>query len=182
MEFRLNNETPMLIVISGLPGVGKTTVADIVGGRLGAVRLSIDTVEDALLAAGLPRGWETGVAAYEAVDALADLNLRAGSSVVVDAVNDSEPARDTWRRAAASAGAPLCWVVLTMTDSEGHASRLRDRQRGFVHLPEPSWADVAGGAMAPWVDTHRVIDVTGRTAEDVAVEVEKHAAEFGRPD
>lgn len=87
----------MLIVISGLPGVGKTTVADLVGARLGAVRLSIDPVEDALLGAGFPQGWETGVAAYEAVRAMAELNLRTGRTVVVDAVNDSEPARDTWR-------------------------------------------------------------------------------------
>ena len=93
----------MLTVISGLPGVGKTTVADLVGRRLGAVRLSIDTVEEALLAARLPRGGETGVAAYEAVGALAARDLRDGRSVVVDAVNDSEPARDTWRRASASA-------------------------------------------------------------------------------
>jgi predicted kinase len=172
----------MLTVISGLPGVGKTTVADLVGGRLSAVRLSIDTVEEALLAAGLPHSWETGVAAYEAAGALAELNLRIGRDVVVDAVNDSEPARDTWRRSAASAGAALCWVVLTMSDSAAHASRLRDRQRGFVHLPEPTWADVAERAVGQWVDAHHAIDVTGSSAEAVAVEVERHIAEFRRSD
>lgn len=167
----------MLIVISGLPGVGKTTVAELVGTRLSAVRLSIDPVEEALLASGFPRGWKTGVAAYEAVGAIAELTLRAGRTVVVDAVNDSEPARETWRRAAVSAGAALCWVVLTMSDAAGHAARLDGRQRGFSHIPEPTWTEVAGRTMEPWIDQHRAIDVSG-SSEDVAAAVERHVVEF----
>jgi predicted kinase len=168
----------MLVVISGLPGLGKTTIADLVGARLRAVRLSIDPVEEALLAAGSPRGWETGVAAYEAVGAMARLNLEAGRTVVIDAVNDSEPARETWRRAATSAGAALCWVVLTMSDTAGHASRLLRRDRGFQHVPEPTWSEVAGRQMEPWADRHRVIDVTGSSAEQIAAEVERYTVEF----
>jgi len=95
----------MLIVISGLPGTGKTAVAAGVAARLRAVHLSIDTVEDAMLGAGLAPGWQTGVAAYEATRAAAEQNLALGRDVVVDAVNDSEPARQTWRRAAERAAA-----------------------------------------------------------------------------
>lgn len=86
-----------LIVVSGLPGVGKTSVASIVAAHEGAVHLSIDVLEDSLLACGLPPGWTTGVASYEATRAMAELNLRLGNKVVVDAVNDSEEARQTWR-------------------------------------------------------------------------------------
>ena len=100
----------MLIVISGLPGTGKTAVAAEVARAADAIHLSIDTVEDALLGAGFPRSWTTGVAAYEAVRAAAEQNLDLGRVVVVDAVNDSEPARDTWRRAVATTGAPLMFV------------------------------------------------------------------------
>ena len=62
----------MLIVVSGLPGTGKSAVAEAVAAELGAVQLSIDVVEDALLGAGLPFSWQTGVAAYEAVRAAAE--------------------------------------------------------------------------------------------------------------
>jgi hypothetical protein len=59
------------IVVSGLPGTGKTAVAAALSAPLGAVHLSVDRIEDALLGAGLPPSWETGVAAYEAARAVA---------------------------------------------------------------------------------------------------------------
>ena len=55
--------TGHLIVISGLPGVGKTSIAEIIAARTGSVHLSIDEVEESILACGLPRGWQVGVAA-----------------------------------------------------------------------------------------------------------------------
>jgi predicted kinase len=39
----------VLVVISGLPGTGKTAVADGVAHRLIALHLSIDPIEDAML-------------------------------------------------------------------------------------------------------------------------------------
>ena len=48
------------------PATGKSAVALAVAEHLHAVYLSIDPVEDAMLGAGLPAGWTTGVAAYEA--------------------------------------------------------------------------------------------------------------------
>ena len=55
---------PLLVVISGLPGVGKTSVARALAHQLAAVHLSVDALEDAMLGCGLPRGWSVGVAAY----------------------------------------------------------------------------------------------------------------------
>lgn len=95
----------VLIVISGLPGVGKTTLAAALARQARAVHLSVDAAEEALLGAGLEPGWTTGVAAYEAVRAAAEQNLTLGLIVVVDAVNDSEAARQTWRTAAGRADA-----------------------------------------------------------------------------
>ena len=144
----------MLIVISGLPGTGKTAVAAALAARLGAAHLSIDPIEDALLRAGLPRSWETGVAAYEAARVMAEQNLALGTSVVVDAVNDSEPARETWRVAAADVGAELVFVLLSLDDGDEHRRRLEDRARHLTHVSEPSWDDVLAraAAYAPWAE------------------------------
>ncbi|WP_147899840.1 2-C-methyl-D-erythritol 4-phosphate cytidylyltransferase [Serinicoccus profundi] len=45
---------PVLVVLSGLPGVGKTTVARAACRRLGAAHVRVDTLEQALLRGGLP--------------------------------------------------------------------------------------------------------------------------------
>ena len=150
----------MLIVVSGLPGVGKTAVAAAVAMRLNAVHLSVDPVEDAMLSCDLPGGWNLGVAAYEAVRTMAESNLELGRVVVVDAVNDSEAARDTWRNAASNHKDSLKFAVLTCSNLEEHRRRLEGRDRGFTRLPEPSWSRVLSRSRdyAPWLCEHREID------------------------
>lgn len=150
----------MLVVISGLPGTGKSAVAAEVARDAGAVHLSIDNVEDALLGAGFPRSWTTGVAAYEAVRAATEQNLALGRIVVVDAVNDSEPARDTWRRASARAGVPLMFVLLALDDEVEHRRRLEGRRRNLQNVLEPSWDDVSSrrASFEPWSDVHLRVD------------------------
>lgn len=142
----------MLIVISGLPGTGKSAVAAALAARLGGVWLSIDPITDALLGSGLPDSWETGVAAYEAARAMTEQNLRLGRVVVVDAVNDSEPARDTWRSAASATHVALRLVVLVLADAAEHRRRLEGRHRDLQHVPEPTWDQVSARAAgsAPW--------------------------------
>lgn len=157
-----------LLVISGLPGVGKTAVAVAVAQRLGATHLSIDTVEEALLAAGASPGWETGVAAYETGRERAEVRLGEGGDVVVDAVNDSEAARETWRTASRNTGASLAFVVLACSDRAEHRSRLSDRQRGFSHVGEPTWEQVLARGCARWTDVHSEVDTAGRGVDTVA--------------
>ena len=161
----------MLVVISGLPGTGKTAVATEVAREADAVRLSIDSVEDALLGAGFPRSWTTGVAAYEAVRAAAEQNLDLGAVVVVDAVNDSEPARDTWRRAAATTRVPLMFVLLTLDDEVEHRRRLEGRSRNLTNVLEPSWDDVRSRAVnfEPWTDVHLRLSASGSVRQIAAV-------------
>lgn len=159
----------MLIVVSGLPGTGKSAVAAELAARLRAVQVSIDPIEDALLGAGLPRSRETGVAAYEAARVVAQQNLALGASVVVDAVNDSEPARDTWRAAAAATGVELTSVLLVLEDRTEHRRRLVGRRRDLAHVPEPSWDDVVAraAAYAPWPEGSCLRIDVGRPVADV---------------
>lgn len=113
-----------------------------------------------MLGAGLAHDWTTGVAAYEVVRAAAEQNLALGHLVVVDAVNDSDIARCTWRNAAKTAGCAVRFVLLTPPPCEEHERRLTGRSRGLIHLPEPSWEEVKACALAyePWGDDCVVID------------------------
>ncbi|MGM1017591.1 MAG: AAA family ATPase [Actinomycetota bacterium] len=162
--------TGRLIVVSGLPGVGKTSIAEAVAAHTGSVHLSIDAVEEAILACGLPSRRQVGVAAYEAVRAMAEQNLRLAHDVVVDAVNDSEEARQTWRSAAARTGAHVDFVYLVISDVREHERRLSSRDRGLVLVGEPTWADVQRrrADYAAWSDEVLELDTSGRTPGEVA--------------
>ena len=112
----------------------------------------------------------TGVAAYEATRAMAELNLRLGHCVVVDAVNDSDEARQTWRTAASTTGAALNFVHLVLSDAREHERRLLNRDRGFVHVGEPTWAEVQRRRTeyAAWSDEVLELDTFAHTADEIA--------------
>ncbi len=169
---------PALIVVSGLPGVGKTAVATAVAARLNGVHLSVDPVEDAMLRCDLPAGWNLGVAAYEAVRTMVEANLALGHIVVVDAVNDSEAARDTWRHAASNNEVLLKFAVLTCSNLDEHRRRLEGRKRGLSQLPEPSWSQVLSRARdyAPWNCEHLAVDTCASSVADVRDRVCAYAA------
>ena len=88
---------PMLVAMAGLPGSGKSTIAEIVAGRLGATVISVDPIEASILRAGIESDQPTGLAAYLVAETMAEQVLLSGHSVVVDAVNAVEPARLQWR-------------------------------------------------------------------------------------
>ena len=71
---------PILVVFSGLPGTGKTSVARPLAARLHALYLRIDAIEQAMRDAGVS---EVGVAGYAVANAVAEANLRLGRSVVL---------------------------------------------------------------------------------------------------
>jgi septum formation inhibitor-activating ATPase MinD len=70
----------MLIVLSGLPGVGKTTIARELARSLAAVDLRIESIEQALRQAGLLVEAE----GYAVAQAVAADNLRVGQTVIAD--------------------------------------------------------------------------------------------------
>jgi predicted kinase len=132
----------MLLVMSGLPGTGKSELAQQVGRRLRVAVFSVDAIESAVLRSGLAQSFETGLAAYLVAESLADSQLKMGQDVIVDAVNAVEPAKDMWRDLAARHGLALRVVECSCSDEGLHRRRLSARGQRFDNFPEPSWDDV----------------------------------------
>jgi predicted kinase len=129
----------MLVVMAGLPGAGKSTIAEVIGNRLGYALLSVDPIESAILSAGIDSDQPTGLAAYLVAEAIADAALANGQTIIVDAVNAVDPAREQWVNLAKKHGEQLRFIEVICSDTELHRERLEARDRNLTHLPEPTW-------------------------------------------
>jgi predicted kinase len=151
-----------LIVLSGLPAVGKSTLAREVVRTTGAAWLRVDTIESAILKAGVPHSFKTGLAAYQVACDVAGDRLRAGGDALVDAVNGVEAARSLWRDLAAREGATLRVVEVVCPDRAEHRRRVESREAVLPPLPAPTWAEVEAVAReyVAWSEPILTVDGT----------------------
>jgi predicted kinase len=160
----------MLIVFSGLPGTGKSTVAALLARRLRATYLRVDSIEQALRAcATLPAGVVTE--GYAVAYLVAADNLRAGGTVVADSVNPLPVTRDAWREVAQRAGTPALEVEIVCSDRNEHRRRVETRSSDVAGLRLPNWNDVLSRDYRPWGRPHAVLDTAARTPEAVVAEL-----------
>lgn len=170
--------SPLLVVLSGLPGVGKTTLAREASARVGGVHVRIDTIEAAMVQSGIVAavgGWDNcPEAGYRVAYALAADLLRAGHIVIADCVNPLAITREAWAQVAAGVGVPCLDVEVVCSDIDLHRARVDGRMSDLAGLVVPTWEQVQSREFEPWdppvlrVDT---ADDTGRAVNDVAVAI-----------
>lgn len=157
-----------LIVLSGLPGSGKSTVAEGLSRALSVPLFSIDPIEAAMWRGGLAKN-QTGIAAYDVAAALADEHLKLGHSVIIDAVNPVEAPRDAWRNLAAKHQAALAIIECVCADEALHRKRVEARVRNIEGMPELTWARALQrrDEYEPWTDARLVLDTSLHTVEQL---------------
>jgi len=161
---------PMLLVLSGLPGTGKSELANSLAHHLQIPVLSVDPIESAIIRSGIARSFETGLAAYSVVEALADAQLQLGQGAIVDACNYVEPAKEVWRKLAAKHGTPLRIIECYYSDEALHRQRLAGRYRGLApSIPEPTWQDIQQRKRetTPWKEPVLAVDAVSPSEVNV---------------
>ncbi|GAA1407718.1 AAA family ATPase [Catellatospora coxensis] len=171
----------MLIVFSGLPGSGKTTLSRPVAAALGATWLRVDAVESALWRAGVDRAQPTGLAAYVVADALADAHLAMAATVVVDAVNAVEQARAGWRDLAARHGTVMYAIEVICADPAEHRRRVEQRRPEHDQAMQPSWEDVRTREFTPWREPRLLVDTAACDTPDLVSLILRGIRAHGTP-
>jgi predicted kinase len=168
----------MLIILGGLPAVGKTAIARELGHQLGAVHLRIDSIEQAFREWAGP-GAPVGDAGYRIGYAVAADNLRLGRTVVADSVNPLTVTRDAWVQVARREGAQFLEVEIVCSDVREHRRRVETRQADVPGLRPPSWQDVVDREYDAWTRERLVIDTARSSVEEAVARLRAGLAEPG---
>ena len=171
---RGSGRRPLLVVIGGLPAVGKTAVCRALLGERPMTPpmtwLRVDSIEQALRRSGEMAPDMPGGAGYYAAAAVAGDVLSTGGDVLVECVNPLPITRRLWERTAADAGSRLLQVELVCSDRDEHRRRVEQRVSDIAGLVLPDWRDVLQRDYAPWPEADLRLD-TGRLEVTGAAEL-----------
>ena len=132
-----------LIVFSGLPGAGKSTLAEAAGRQLGVPVFAVDWLLGSLTPFGGYHLDEAFGIGGELLTTLAFRQLALGQSAILDFPVEDLATRTRWRTLASAAGAEFLVVVCVCSDTELHRARLERRERGIPGWHEGgNWANV----------------------------------------
>ena len=151
----------MLISFRGRSGTGKTTIAREVARELAAVYLRIDSIEQAMRAAG----WRVEGEGYRVARAVAEDNLRVGHIVVADCVNPWPLTRAEWRAVAERTGVSTLEVEIVCSDPHEHRRRVETRTPDIAGHSLPTWQEVVDRDYVEWDGQPVVIDTARLTVE-----------------
>lgn len=152
----------MLIVLGGLPGVGKTTIALALARSLPAVYVRIDSIEQALRNGGAVV-WGEG---YAVAHAVAGDNLRVGQTVVADCVNPWPLTRDEWRAVGERLDVPVLEVEVVCSDRAEHRRRVESRVADIAGHRVPTWQEVVEQDYRAWDRQPLLIDTARRSVSE----------------
>ena len=153
-----------MIVFSGLPGTGKSMLAEALGKHLSIPVFARDWLEATLLRCELnstKEGKSLGWAGYELLTILAERQFMLEQSAILDSVAGMQPLRSTWHQLAARYDAAWLVIECICSDEAVHRSRLNQRKRGIPGWHELEWSDVekVKQYFVPWTEERLVLDM-----------------------
>lgn len=160
----------MLVVVGGLPGTGKSTVASLLAAQTKTPYLRVDRIEQAIVAwSSLAR--PVGPVGYAVAHQLAAEQLRLGLDVIVECVNPIGLTRDGWVETGTAVNAAVLEVELICSDTAEHQRRVETRTSDIEGLTKPAWAEVLRREYEPWSRPPWVFDTATMSVERVVGQI-----------
>jgi predicted kinase len=161
-----------LIIFSGLPGTGKSVLAEAVGRELSIPVFAKDWLEATLLRSKLVSAEtekQLGSVGYDLLTVLAERQLSLGQSVILDSVASTESIRNTWRDLRKKYNADWRVIECRCSDVALHRERLERRQRGIPGWHELQWSDVefVRSYYAPWNEERLIVDAIDPVEQNI---------------
>jgi predicted kinase len=162
-----------LIVFSGLPGTGKSTLAEEVGRCLHIPVFAKDWLEATLLRCELtPTQTDKplGSAGYQLLTTLAERQLLLDQSVILDSVASTQSIRNTWRQLSDQYRAHWRVIECICSNESFHRTRLTKRERKIPGWHELEWSDVekVKKYFSPWEGERLKLDMMHSFEENLA--------------
>ncbi|MBZ5505784.1 MAG: AAA family ATPase [Acidobacteriia bacterium] len=162
----------MLIILGGLPGVGKTAIARELARQLRAVHLRIDSIEQAIRnSEALSRPLND--AGYRVGYAVALDNISVGRTVIADSVNPLAISRNAWVEVAKRAQVSAIEIEVVCSDAREHQRRVENRTTDIPGLIPPMWQEVVSRDYQPWDRERIVIDTAIRSVKQAVTMLRK---------
>ena len=152
-----------LIVFSGLPGTGKSALAESVGRKLGIPVFAKDWLEATLVRGeliALNDDKPLGPVGYMLMTILAERQLMLGQSAILDSVASTESIRFTWKQLSEKYDADWFLIECICSDGSIHRERLGNRHRHIPGWHELEWSEVerVRSYYVPWEEPRLIVD------------------------
>ncbi len=164
----------ILFIFSGLPAVGKSTLARFLVKEFGAVYLRIDTIEQGLK--DLCRINVEGEG-YRLAYRMAADNLQSGNNVVADCCNPIELTRQEWEELAVNNNCRFVNIEIICSDKAEHKKRAEQRNTEVANMKLPMWNDIKNREYHEWHKSRIIIETAGKTIKQCQTELKEKVAD-----
>jgi predicted kinase len=158
-----------VIVFAGIPGTGKSTLAEILGRTLHIPVFALDWLLGSLTPFQILNRDNAVSLGYALLSTLAERQLLLGQSVILDSPAAQTHIRQQWHGLACQYHARFCRIETICSDLQLHRSRVDGRTRGIAGWHELTWDHVERmrTRYESWDDDHLTIDAINPLATNL---------------